>query len=117
MRRRTILLLATMVVALVLASGVALAANPINCADDTVAPCEGTTADDEMTGTSNTDHIYAKEGNDTLRGLERFDDLRSAGDPATTTSMEEPATTSAISMRITGDWTASQATSPDQRTG
>jgi serralysin len=29
-----------------------------------------------MTGTSATDYIYAKEGNDTLRGLGAFDDLR-----------------------------------------
>lgn len=29
-----------------------------------------------MTGTSGTGYIYAKEGNDTLRGLAKFDDLR-----------------------------------------
>lgn len=73
MRRRAILLVASMAVALVLASGVALAANVIPCPGGL---CEGTTGDDEMTGTSNTDSIYAKEGNDTLRGLEKFDDLR-----------------------------------------
>jgi hemolysin type calcium-binding protein len=76
MMRSTMLLLAAMVAAMLLASGVALAATVINCADDPVAPCDGTTGDDEMTGTSETDDIYAKEGNDTLRGLEKIDDLR-----------------------------------------
>jgi hypothetical protein len=76
MMRSTMLLLAAMVAAMLLASGVALAATVINCADDPVAPCDGTTGDDEMTGTVGTDHMYAKEGNDTLRGLGRFDDLR-----------------------------------------
>lgn len=76
MRHRATLLLAAMVVGLLVVGGVALAATPINCADDTVAPCDGTTGDDEMPGTSGTDYIYAREGNDTLRGLARFDDLR-----------------------------------------
>ena len=76
MRRRTILLVAAMAVGLLVDSGVALAANPISCEDDTVAPCDGTTGDDEMTGTSATDHMYANAGNDTLRGLGGFDDLR-----------------------------------------
>jgi Ca2+-binding RTX toxin-like protein len=72
-KRRTILLLMAMGAALVLSSGVALAANVIPCPGGL---CEGTTGDDEMTGTSATDYIYAKEGNDTLRGLGAFDDLR-----------------------------------------
>ena len=74
MRHRAVLLLAAMAVGLLVASDVALAANPTNCADNTVASCDGTTEDDEMTGTSGTDHMYAKVGKDTLRGLERFDD-------------------------------------------
>jgi len=73
MMRRTVLLLATVAFGLILASGVALAANVIACPGGL---CEGTTGDDEMTGTSGTDYIYAKEGNDTLRGLGAFDDLR-----------------------------------------
>jgi Ca2+-binding RTX toxin-like protein len=71
--RRTTLLVASMIIGLVLAGGVALAANVIACPGGL---CEGTTGDDEMTGTSNTDYIYAREGNDTLRGLGKFDDLR-----------------------------------------
>lgn len=71
--RRATLLLASIVFGLILASGVALAANVITCPGGL---CEGTTGDDEMTGTSNTDYLYAKEGNDTLRGLGKFDDLR-----------------------------------------
>lgn len=77
MRRSGVLLLVTMVAALLLASGVALAANVITCPGSL---CEGTTGDDEMTGTSGTDYIYAKEGNDTLRGLGAFDDLRGGPD-------------------------------------
>src|SRR5215212_7584728 len=73
MTRRTIPLLATIVVALMVAGGVALAANVIQCPGGL---CEGTTGDDEMTGTADTDYLYAKEGNDTLRGLGGFDDLR-----------------------------------------
>ncbi len=29
-----------------------------------------------MSGTGSTDYLYAKEGNDTLRGFAAFDDLR-----------------------------------------
>lgn len=55
--RRAVLLVLAMAAAGMAASGVALAATPINCADDTVEPCDGTTGDDEMSGTSGTDHI------------------------------------------------------------
>ena len=71
---RRILLLAAMAVALVLASGVALAATPIACQSG--VRCDGTTGDDEMTGASGTNYFYANAGNDTLRGLGSFDDLR-----------------------------------------
>lgn len=73
MRRRAIVLVAAMVATMLLAGGVALAANVIPCSGGV---CEGTTGDDEMTGTSATDYLYAKEGNDTLRGRGAFDDLR-----------------------------------------
>ena len=73
MERRAVLSLTTIATMLLLGSGVALAANVIPC---TGGLCEGTTGDDEMTGTSETDHMYAKEGRDTLRGLGKFDDLR-----------------------------------------
>ncbi len=65
-----------MALGLLAASATPLAANPINCADDAVAPCDGATGDDEMTGASLTDYTCAKEGNDILRGLGKFDDLR-----------------------------------------
>ena len=73
MVRRTLLLLTTIGVGMLLAGGVALAANLIPCPGGV---CEGTTGDDEMIGTSNTDYIYAREGNDILRGSGSFDDLR-----------------------------------------
>jgi len=72
-KRRVLFLLVAMAAAVVVASGVALAANVISCPGGL---CEGTTGDDEMTGTGETDYLYAKEGNDTLRGLGAFDDLR-----------------------------------------
>lgn len=72
-KRQAVLSLTTIVTALLLGSGVAFAANVIPC---TGGLCEGTTGDDEMAGTSETDHMYAKEGRDTLRGLGKFDDLR-----------------------------------------
>ena len=115
MRHRATLLLAAMVVGLLVASGVALAATPINCADDTVAPCDSTTGDDEMTGTSGTDYIYAREGNDTLRGLAKFDDLR--GGPGNDTLDGGGETISTTSTRITGEPTASPPTVPEHRTG
>jgi Ca2+-binding RTX toxin-like protein len=72
-KRRAILSLTTMVTALLVGSGVALAANVILCPG---GGCPGTTGHDAMTGTSGTDYLYADEGNDTLRGLGAFDDLR-----------------------------------------
>jgi Ca2+-binding RTX toxin-like protein len=74
MVRRTLLLLTTIGVGVLLASGVALAANLITCQEGIL--CEGTTGDDEMIGTSSNDNIYAKEGNDILHGGGSFDDLR-----------------------------------------
>ena len=73
MGRRALLSLTTIGVAVLLSSGVALAANLVTC---TGGLCEGTTGDDEMVGTRDTDYIYAYEGNDTLRGGRNFDDLR-----------------------------------------
>ena len=55
-----------------------------------------------MTGTSGIDYLYAKEGNDTLRGLGAFDDLRVA-DLATTASTEGGATTSTTSTTTAGE--------------
>lgn len=73
MRRRAMVCVAAMAATVLLAGGVALAANVIPCPGGL---CEGTAGDDQMTGTNSTDYLYAKEGNDTLRGLGAFDDLR-----------------------------------------
>ncbi|HEX6710301.1 MAG TPA: hypothetical protein VF068_08200 [Rubrobacter sp.] len=73
MVRRALLLLTTIGVGVLLAGGVALAANLISCQGGV---CNGTTGDDEMIGTSSTDDMYAEEGNDILRGGGSFDDLR-----------------------------------------
>jgi Ca2+-binding RTX toxin-like protein len=56
--RRVILLLTTMGVAMLLASGVALAAT-----------IEGTPRDDTLIGTANTDYIYGRGGDDLIRSL------------------------------------------------
>jgi len=73
MRRRAIVLVAAMAAMVLVAGGIALAANVITCPGGL---CQGTTGDDAMTGTSATDYLYADAGNDTLRGLGAFDDLR-----------------------------------------
>ncbi len=64
---KTVLLLASMAVALVLVSGVALAATTIECTVGTT--CLGTSGDDEITGTTEADRIKARAGNDTAYGL------------------------------------------------
>ncbi len=73
MRRRAIVLVAAMAAMVLVAGGIALAANVITCPGGL---CQGTSGDDAMTGTSATDNLYAGAGNDTLRGLGAFDDLR-----------------------------------------
>jgi Ca2+-binding RTX toxin-like protein len=61
-------------VAIVVAvQGSVLAGNPISCPGGV---CNGTTGDDQMTGTGETDYMYAMGGNDTLLGLGSYDDLR-----------------------------------------
>jgi hypothetical protein len=81
MMRRTVLLLATTVLALIAAGGIALAATPITC---TINPCDGTTDDDQITGTVNAetingkagnDEIFARDANDTLNGDEGNDTM------------------------------------------
>jgi len=61
MKRRTILLMATMAAALIVAGGVALA-ETVNC--NATPPCHGTPEGDFMTGTVNGETIYAYGGND-----------------------------------------------------
>lgn len=73
MRRRAILLLITMAATLVLASGVALALNTINCESNET--CRGTARADLMKGTDGFNEMYGRDGNDTLKGFGRSDAL------------------------------------------
>ncbi|HEX2728495.1 MAG TPA: hypothetical protein VHM16_02000 [Rubrobacteraceae bacterium] len=70
MRRRTVLLLAAMLVALAVAGGVALAAT-----------IDGTARDDSIRGTRGPDTIDGRGGDDVIRGLRGADTLAgSSGD-------------------------------------
>jgi Ca2+-binding RTX toxin-like protein len=69
MRRRAVLLITTMTAALVVASGVALAAT-ITC---TGGLCVGTSQDDTMNGTNRKDTMRGRGGDDTIRGREQGD--------------------------------------------
>jgi Ca2+-binding RTX toxin-like protein len=86
MRRRAILLMATMGAAMLLACGVAIA-ETFTC--NLIPPCYGTPEDDEITGIANGETIYALggddyvaagEGNDTVYGSSGNDyELRGEG--------------------------------------
>ena len=65
--RRTGLLLASMALTVLLASGVALAINTIQC--KTNKSCYGTRASDLMKGSAGSDWMYGKGGADTLKGF------------------------------------------------
>jgi Ca2+-binding RTX toxin-like protein len=69
MMRRAIVLLAAAMVALVLAAGVALAAD-ITC---TGGPCNGTKGDDFIYGSTTNDQINGKAGDDVMWGHEGND--------------------------------------------
>jgi hypothetical protein len=71
MRRRAVLLLATMGVALLVAGGGAFAA-AITC---TTNPCVGTRDGDVITGTDSEETIKARAGDDQVSGLGRRDKL------------------------------------------
>jgi Ca2+-binding RTX toxin-like protein len=73
---RGVLLLASMLVAVVLFAGVALAAT-INCAGGGTL-CRGTTAADDIQGSSGRDNIYAYGGSDQVGGGSGRDRIRSA---------------------------------------
>jgi Ca2+-binding RTX toxin-like protein len=88
MRKRVILLIATMTAALVIASGVALAAN-ISCPNRAGNLCVGTNNKDTMTGTARADdmrgrdradRMSARAGNDRLTGGLGGDVLSGQGD-------------------------------------
>jgi hypothetical protein len=66
MKKKAILLLAMMAAALLVASGVALAATRVYCKVD--VPCIGTLGDDEIRGTASNDNIKGLDGNDTIYG-------------------------------------------------
>ncbi len=65
--RKAILLLTVVMVALLVGSGVALAA-VISCPTGPGGECRGTRKADQITGTSGVDQIYALDGNDTVQG-------------------------------------------------
>jgi Ca2+-binding RTX toxin-like protein len=64
--RRTILLLVIMSLTLLLASGVALATEQIDCSDSPGPLCVGTPNSDEIKGTDTPDDIRARAGNDVV---------------------------------------------------
>jgi Ca2+-binding RTX toxin-like protein len=70
--RRSLLLLTTMALALLMASSVALALNRISCPG---GYCDGTNAADSMSGTTHQDCMYGYEGNDKLNGYGNSDIL------------------------------------------
>jgi hypothetical protein len=75
--RRTVLLLATLLTGVVVASGIALA-ETFTCSTN---PCAGTAQDDQITGTINPETINGKGGNDQIFALEANDSLNGqAGD-------------------------------------
>lgn len=69
--RRMILSLTTMGVAILLAGGLALAAD-VPCGG---GYCEGTTGDDMMTGSASEDEMYGIGGNDTMYGKDGADSM------------------------------------------
>lgn len=73
--RRLFLVLGVAAVALVLASGVALAAT-IDCPNRAGGVCVGTDGDDELTGSVRADVIYGRAGDDAIDGNARNDVLR-----------------------------------------
>lgn len=74
--RRITLVLVTTVVALVVASGVALAANRIDCRNQDDGRCIGTPKDDEIIGTRKAETIRGRGGSDLIKGRGGGDKLR-----------------------------------------
>ena len=74
MKRRAILLMATMAAVLIAASGVALALNTINCEGSGIK-CVGTDRPDLMKGTRGLDAMYGRDKGDTLKGFGEGDAL------------------------------------------
>jgi Ca2+-binding RTX toxin-like protein len=74
--RRTVVLMASMALTLLLASGVALAINEIRCRG---GECNGTPRNDKMLGTPKRDIMYGFKGDDRLFGRDASDDLYGFG--------------------------------------
>lgn len=74
MGRRTIFLLATTALAVLLSSGVALAINTIHCKIEG-PPCRGTNERDRMLGNERINRMFGRGGGDILRGYGNWDDL------------------------------------------
>ena len=72
--RRSLLLLTTMALRVLMVSSVALALNRISCTPDAFL-CEGTTEDDSMSGTAGYDNMNGYVGNDKLNGYGDSDDM------------------------------------------
>ena len=72
MMKRTLQMLTAILEALMLSSGMALAAT-ITC--QAGVDCLGTSKADVLKGTAGKDLIYGRRGGDTLRGLGEFDEL------------------------------------------
>src|SRR5215216_1347018 len=70
--RKTLLLLTTMALALLVAGGVALAAT-VTC--QVGVTCNGTTSADTITGTTSNDTIKGLAGNDTISALDGIDKI------------------------------------------
>ena len=73
--RKAMFVLATTLVAMVLASGVALAANRIECRDQDDGRCAGTLRADEMIGTNRAETIRGLGGDDLIKGRGGSDTL------------------------------------------
>src|SRR5215212_10296685 len=97
--RKTLLLLTTMSLALLLAGGVALAAT-VTCQVGVV--CKGTSSDDTMTGTNK---------NDTINGLGGVDSI-SADSAGVDTIDLSRITTSGVNFDVTGPTLACPPTAP-----
>jgi hypothetical protein len=72
--RKTVLFMASTALAVLVVCGVALAAN-IQCPNRAGNLCVGTTGDDTLTGTANSDEILGRDGGDLIKGLGAKDQL------------------------------------------
>jgi Ca2+-binding RTX toxin-like protein len=89
MRRRIVLLLTTVSTALVVGSGVALAAT-ISCPNSSGNLCLGTNNNDTMTGTDGKDDMSGRGGDDTMRGRGGRDNVLGQADNDTLLGQDGP---------------------------